>query len=244
MSSFDFSKAFIWRPFRAISRELVFADALGHWLGRWGRTVRSGVWLALLAASGLRWPCGAAAHDVLTNFVNHTVRLTLDAQHLDLTIDLAFFEEWSARERKVMDADANGKVTRSELECYLKKLAPELSQLVKLRVAGRDLALVPLYEPEIDLLGNDRAGPAHHRLRLFFFVSTPAGLGPGDDLVVVDRLWPEASALVVLQAEGRDDCALEALNRGDPGSVTLHRGEARVCKFRCLEAPHAKPKAR
>ena len=101
------------------------------------------------------------AHDVLGTFVQHGAHLTVGAQHIDITLDLTFFEEWSARERGVMDADASGNITKSERESYAKKLAPQLYKQVKLRVAGRELPLVPLYDPEVDLLANNKVGPAN-----------------------------------------------------------------------------------
>lgn len=180
--------------------------------------------------------CGAA-HDVLTNFVQHNVHLSLDAHHLDLTVDLTFFEEWSARERKAMDADANGRITRAELGAYLKNIAPQLSKQLGLRIAGRESLLVPLYDPEIDLLGNDSTGHAHHRLRLFYFTSTPSSLRSGDEIVVEDRLWPEAKALVTLQAEGRDGCVVQTETSDDPGFLSTRPSEARLCRFRCLKPP-------
>lgn len=123
----------------------------------------------------------AAAHDLFTNYVLHSVHLTVGARHLDLTLGLTFFEEWSARERQAMDADANGRIARSELESYLKQRAPQLSGQVKLRVAGRGLQLTRLYETEVDLMANDKIGPGHHRLRLFFFAPTPATLRANDE---------------------------------------------------------------
>jgi len=103
-----------------------------------------------------------------------------------------------------MDTDTNGHITRPELESYLKQLAPRLSRQVKLRVAGRELPLVPLYDPEVDLIANDQTGPGHHRLRLCFFAPTPPTLRAGDEIVVEDSLWPGAKILGTVQAEGRD----------------------------------------
>lgn len=197
-------------------------------------------WL-LFAGIAISLPHAAAAHDVFTAYIQHSVLLTVGARYSDLELDLTFFEEWSARERAAMDADANGRITRSEVESYVKKLAPELARQVKLRVAGRELALVPLYAPEVDLLGNDRVGPAHHRLRLFFFVQTPTPLHVDDEFVVEDCLWPAAKALGVLQAEGRDDCALETGKKSDPGFAPARAGEGRLFKVRCLKPPKAKP---
>jgi hypothetical protein len=182
----------------------------------------------------------AAAHDLFTAYIQHRVLLTVGAGYSDVEIDLTFFEEWSAHERAAMDADANGRITRGEVESYVKKRAPELARQVKLRVAGHELALVPLYAPEVDLLGNDQAGPAHHRLRLFFFVPTPTALHAGDEIVIEDRLWPPAKALGMLQAEGRDGCSLESGRTSDPGLAPARADEARLFKARCLKPPKVK----
>jgi hypothetical protein len=186
-------------------------------------------------------PRDSAAHEQLAAFVQHRILLTVGERYIDLSLDLTFFEEWSAQERRAMDADGDGRITRPESESYLKKLAPALAQQLKLRVAGRELDLVPLYDPELDLLGSSQIGPAHHRLRLWFFGSTPATLRAGDEIVVEDRLWPQAKALGSLQVEGRDGYALEAATPGDPGLAAARPGEARLFHARCLKAPRTKP---
>jgi hypothetical protein len=182
----------------------------------------------------------AAAHDVFAAYIQHSVLLTVGVRYSDVEVDLTFFEEWSARERAAMDADANGRVTRSEVEAYVKKLAPELARQVKLRAAGHELALAPLYAPEVDLLGNDQVGPAHHRLKLFFFAPTPTPLHAEDELVVEDRLWPAARALGTLQTEGCDGCSLATGKTSDPGFTPARADEARLFKARCLKPPKAK----
>jgi hypothetical protein len=182
----------------------------------------------------------AAAHDLFTAYVQHRVHLAVGARHLDLTLDLTFFEEWSARERLAMDADADGRITRTEVESYLKDLSAGLSQQVKLRVAGREVLLAPLYDPELDLLGNDQAIPGHHRLHLFFFAPTPATLRSGDEIVIEDRLWPEAKMLATVAAAGRDGSELEAEQPRDPGFVPLRPGEAWLFNIRCLQPPTSK----
>lgn len=199
----------------------------------------SRAFLVLLLCASFRpgVPPSAQAHSILSEFIQHGVQLTVGTQHIDVTLDLTFFEEWSVRERKVLDADGSGDVIRSEIESYLKRLAPQLARQVKLRVAGRELALVPLYEPEIDLLGDNQVGPAHHRLRLFFFAPTPE-LRAGDDLLIESRLWPEAKALATPQSEGRDGCKLTTLISVDAGLTDPRsKGEERLFTFRCLVPP-------
>jgi len=193
-----------------------------------------GLLLCALAAIGMS-PI-AAAHDVLRTCIQHEVRVAIGARHIDVTVDLTFFEEWSTRERRIMDADASGNITRAELESYVKKLAPSLAKELKLQVAGREVPLAPLYNPEVDLLANKGIGPAHHRLRLFFFAATPK-LHENDELGIEDHLWPEAKALATSEAEGRDGCIVRAerLVNAAPG---LARGDdVRLFKFRCLKPP-------
>lgn len=158
-------------------------------------------------------------------------------------VDLTFFEQWSAKERLTMDADGNGQISRSEVDAYVKTVAARISHQVKLRLAGRELALAPLYEPEIDLLGNDKVGPAHHRLRLFFFTVTPATLQPGDEFVVDDALWLKARAIGTSHAEAEEGAAFEAKPVGDFTLASKQSDEARRFTFRCLKPPPAKPNA-
>lgn len=201
---------------------------------RWKRTRR-----VLLLCAGLALcvsPC-TRAHNILSEFIQHNLNLNVSAQHMDVTVDLTFFEEWSARERKAMDADGSGDITRAEQEAYLKRIAPQLAKQIKLHVAGRELPLVPLYDPEVDLLADNQVGPAHHRLRLCFFVPAPE-LSAGDEIVIEDQLWPEAKAIATPQTEGRDGCKLAAVVSVGAG-LTNPRAqvEKRLFKFRCLQPP-------
>jgi hypothetical protein len=195
----------------------------------------------LLAGLLVASPCIARAHDMLGSCVQHAVHLAVGAQHIDVTLDLTFFEEWSASERATMDADGNSGITRSEQDAYLKRIGPGLGQQVKLFVAGRELALALLYDPELDLLGNHRVGPAHHRLRLFLFGTTPAGLRAGDEIVVEDKLWPQADMLATPRAEGRDGCRLAAERPADAALLPDKPGQPRRTTFKCLQPPSMKP---
>ena len=208
--------------------------------GRW-RSV--GVIFLMLAGFAASRPRAAVAHDLFTAYVQHGVHLTVGARNVDLTLDLTFFEEWSARERLVMDTDGNGRIARSEVEAYVKQLAPQVFRQVKLRVAGRELDLVPLYDPEIDLLANDKVGPGHHRLRLFFFAPTPPALRAGDEIVVEDSLWPLVKAIGTPQAEGHDGATVETREIGDPLLAPVRPDESRGFKFRCVKPPLANPVA-
>jgi hypothetical protein len=199
--------------------------------------------LALLAAGLLGPRQLAAAHGILAAYIQHGVHLRIDGQHMDLTLDLTFFEEPSARERAVMDADANGRITRSEVDAYLKRLAPELFKQVKLRVAGREVPLTPLYDPDIDLFTGQTTATAHHRLRLCLFAATPAGLRVNDEILVEDQLWPGVKSLGTPQAEGGDGCRLLPEISIDSNSAALPRRVSCRFGFRCVQPPTFKTTA-
>ena len=195
--------------------------------------------LLTFAVFAAAWSRGLLAHELFTASVQHNARLSVNARQIDLTLDLTFFEEWSAKERLAMDTDGNGRISRSEKDAYVRKLAPRIAQQVKLRVAGRDVAIAPLYEPEIDLLGSDQVGPAHHRLRLYFFVVTPVVMRAGDEIVVADSLWPKAKVLRTQQVENGDGSAFETKAPTESPDTLAQTDEPRSFRFRCLKPPTA-----
>jgi hypothetical protein len=205
------------------------------------RVRRSGVWLAVLMLAGtlIGVRRDAVAHDLFAACVQHSLHLTVGARYIDLTLDLTFFEQPSVRERAVMDADANGHITRPEIDSYVKRLAPQLAGQVALHLAGQEVPLVPLYDPEVDLLGDDRVDMAHHRLRLFFFALIPTALRADTEVVVEDLLWPETKALGTLDVEGRDGCTLQTEMASDLSFAPASGDEARLFKVRCLKPPTA-----
>lgn len=113
--------------------------------GRNFRTLR-----ALLVAGSIGVPDHAVGLGILASYVQPGVPCKIGAEQLDLTVDLPCFEEPSARERKGRDAHADGHITRSEGEPYLNQYAPEMVKHVKLKVAGHEVPLIPLCDPEIE----------------------------------------------------------------------------------------------
>lgn len=183
----------------------------------------------------------ARSHDTLAGFLQHQVVLSLGAEHLDVTVHLTFFEDGSEHERAHMDTDRDGLLSREETGAYLKRLEPELARAVSLRVAGNALSLVPLREPELDLLGSARTGRWHHRLSLYYFAATPADLAAGSELVVEDRLWPTLRAVAMLHVTARDGARLEAVPLPEAWLPPARRDEARLFKARVLAPPRPAP---
>ncbi len=209
-------------------------------LQRSGRGRRRANWVLFLLAwlaVGSQSPVGA--HEFFSTCIQHNLRVAVGAKHIDVTLDLTFFEEWSARERAAMDQDANGNITRAELEIYQKRWAAQIVKQLTLFVAGREVPLILLYDPEVDLLGTQSTERAHHRLRISLFVATPAGLRADDQLVIDDQLWPDAKVLPTLEAEGRDGCKLTTEISIATKPAAVPGTESRRFTFRCLKPPRS-----
>jgi hypothetical protein len=181
---------------------------------------------------GLLLGFALGAHDVLSEFVQHDVRLQLGPAHIDLTVDLTFFEEASDVERRRMDQDGDGRIRRVELEVYARDLDRRLREGVKLKLGEQAPALTPLHSPELDLLGDDRVHRSHHRLRLSYFCSTPPGLEPGAVIVVEQGLWPEWPAVITVGGAGTAGYQLRAEKLTSALTKKLGAGEVR--KFRWI----------
>lgn len=170
-------------------------------------------------------------------YVQHRVMISVGAKYVDVTVQLTFFEEGSEHEREHIDANRDGRLSRAEIDPYLKELEPKLAGLVTMRIGGRQAALTPLRASELDLLGQERVVRGHHRLTLYYFASTPEKLAANTELMVEDRLWPDARALGFIQAEGRDGCRMETVPLGDPVFAPLKNGESRCFKARIVAEP-------
>jgi hypothetical protein len=156
-------------------------------------------WLGLVLSGGVR------AHDVFTAYVHHRITLRAAADHLEVKFELTFFEESSAQERRLMDVNGDGQIERGELESYAKGLSGRWTNAPSVLLGAERLRVVPLYDPEVDLLGVEGVGWAHHRLVLRHFVPGAPALAVGDELRVEDFYWPSWPALAVVQGETAED---------------------------------------
>jgi hypothetical protein len=181
-------------------------------------------------------PVRADAHDVLADYIQRAVTLAVGSNHIDLELELTFFEHPSAAERKAMDTDGDGFISTGERESYLDRLAPIFAGQIRLCVAGKQIPLTPLYEPELSLPGQSALARSHHQLKFILFTTTPADLKAGDAIVIEDRLWPANRILGSVRAEGRDGCRLEADATWTP-VMTNHVRIAARAAVKCLRPP-------
>jgi len=208
--------------------------------------LRSVPWLAgmLFLVGGLHGERAASAHALFMTCVQHRTAVTVGPANIDITIELTFFEVRSMSERRRMDADGDGTITSAEIHAYLARIADSLDGGVRLRVAGRPVEVMPLYRPEVDLLGVDQVAPCHHVLRLFYFARTPEWLARGSEIVIDDGLWQHTARIGSLEITGQDGVRMagpaDAASRSDIDET----GKPLVMSASCLAVPAAANRAR
>lgn len=175
----------------------------------------SGVRFLMAGLVGLLTGAGgkASGHEVLATQIQHLGRIEAGATHLDLTFELVFHETASFAERRRMDRDRNGRITSEEGRRYLEELAPELERGLGLSVDGREVDLVTLHEPQVDLRGVEVVVPSPHVLTLRMFARTPPHFREGSRLQIRDGLWAAVPALHAVECRGSDGIRLEVENR-------------------------------
>ncbi len=194
--------------------------------------------LAVLAVSTcLRDAPTAGAHAILMTYIRHEAKVVVGPRNIDITVELTFYEYPSLGERRRMDRDHDEAITTAELSVYMAGLAETLRDSVTLSVDGRPLTVVPLYDPQIDLLEVPKVAPSHHILRLFCFARTPDWLRAGSRIRIEDKLWPDAPRIDVLDASGKDGVRITPDDGERPSQTSEGATGPRVISLSCQAAP-------
>lgn len=166
--------------------------------------------VTLLSGVGPR----ALGHENLGCQIQHLARMEAGATNLDLTLELVFHETASLAERRRMDRNRDGRITREELRQYARELAPDLERGLGLSVDGRQADLVMLHDPRIDLRDVEVVVPSPHVLTVRMFARTPPHFREGSRLRIRDGLWPAIPGVHVVEGRGRDGVRIEEGGRG------------------------------
>jgi len=194
--------------------------------------------LLLIATGAVTWAASDAhAHAILMTFIRHEAKVVVGPRNIDITVELTFYEYPSLGERRRMDRDHDEAITTAELSVYMAGLAETLRDSVTLSVDDRPLTVVPLYDPQIDLLEVPKVAPSHHILRLFCFARTPDWLRAGSRIRIEDKLWPDAPRIDVLDAGGKDGVRVTPDDGERPSQTSEGVTGPRVISLSCQAAP-------
>lgn len=172
----------------------------------------------------------ALGHEALGQFVRHSALISPGNGNIDIRLDLTFHASRAADERRAMDRDHDGTISSEEASDYRKVLREGLEGRLQIKVDDTPLRTLLLHDPELDLLGDNRAGSHALALRLFFFCRAPESWNGEGLITVEDRLWLEAPALCFAEAEGGKGVQAVALRFANP----LHKpGVSRVFRVHC-----------
>jgi hypothetical protein len=160
--------------------------------------------VALATGTTLSTASDAHAHAILMTFIRHEAKVVVGPRNIDIVLELTFYEYPSLAERRRMDRNHDDSISPEEVAGYLASLADTLRDGVTVSVDDRPVQVIPLYDPQVDLLGASSVAPSHHLLRLSYFARTPDWLHASSRIRAECRLWPETPRIDVLNAAGSD----------------------------------------
>ena len=170
----------------------------------------------------LLWMCNQAqGHGVLSDLIEHHVKIVAGKAHIDVELDLTFHGDQALGERRRMDGDRDGRVSQSETAEYLAKLSG-LEKGIRLLLDDHQLEVLLLYDPELSLLDNDRVSSHPFTLRLFYFARFSRRLRSVGSIEFTDGLWSKAPTFLSLEVGGREGVHLTSRSSRSPF------GEARM----------------
>lgn len=172
------------------------------------------------------------AHDSLERYVQHAAILSVTSNHIDVTLEICFNAHDSLEERRIMDANRDAVLSDDEKKAYLTQVLAAVEKRVALRVDGKDLRLVPLYDPELDFYDSSGLEEHPHLLRIFLFAQTPAMLSNGSDIQLEDRLWEAKPAMLHARVKDSDGIELTARQSGTALRLDDKR-EKRLLQWTC-----------
>ena len=165
---------------------------------------------------------------MLEELVEHRVEIVVGTGNIDLEVELTFHGKYAQGERHRMDRDRDGTISSSELATFLAGTTLRLAEGIRLKADGRELETFQLYNPEPDLLGNDRSGSHPFKLRLFYFARAPRFSFAEGILELEDGLWAEAPALCSPGTGRRNGLRLVSIHNA---SRARDSGTLRVFRF-------------
>jgi len=204
---------------------------------RSGRSAIRFLHVTMIAGVILWYVPPVQAHAVLMTFIRHDARVSISRRNIDVTIELTFHEYPSLSVRRRMDRNHDEAITEAELKTYIDGLKGSLRDALTLDVDDRALEIIPLYDPQIDLLDARNVVPAHHVLRLSWFARTPEWLRSGSRIHLRYELWPEAPRIDVLSASADEGFRLVADDISGPVSLTEATTGPREIRLLCQTAP-------
>jgi len=197
------------------------------------RGVPASIVLGWILALGCLVPSYAFAHTSLEAYVRETIGISVGGQNIDIKIQFSFPSELSLKERRTMDRDGNGKLSKEEKALYLDGVQRQVDELLQLSINGKRAALIPLADPEIDLEDAPDVEKHLHELRLSYFARVPQDFGVGSTIALDSGLWTIAPLMVSVATEGVEGVRFHATDKKGLRPPSKTATVFRVVEARC-----------
>ncbi|GMV99480.1 MAG: hypothetical protein AMXMBFR84_06190 [Candidatus Hydrogenedentota bacterium] len=145
----------------------------------------------------------ASAHEELERYIQQRVMAEVSRENIDFTLEILFTSPASVRERKRIDANHDGALDKAERKAYLESALTKLESDVRFQIDMEAVNIVPLGEPELDLLDSKDMEAHPHVLRFRFFARTPGSFRGGSVLQLDSRLFVDEPCLVSVSVQGK-----------------------------------------
>jgi hypothetical protein len=173
----------------------------------------------------------AHAHVELEQYSQQRVNAVVGTANVDITVEFRFTGPASLFQRKQMDTNGDGALSEEERQEYLTTIANQAEEGLRLQIDEKPCALIPLYDPELDILDSTGIEAHPHVLRLHYFARTPESLHVGSTILLDSHMWTDTPWLVASSVHGSD--GIEISGAPNPG---LRRPSKEPKSIRVLEA--------
>ncbi len=179
-------------------------------------------------------PC-ALAHTSLERYVRECVSISVGVENIDVRIQFSFPADLSLAERRLMDRDGDGKVSKGEKEAYLNDVQTRAEQLLRLSVNGQAVLLIPLEDPVLDLQDEPGIEAHPHELRLAYFARMPKAFGVDGTIALDSGLWTETPLMVSVSMEGAAGIHFHAVDTQGLREPSKDGALFRITEARCAQ---------
>ena len=177
----------------------------------------------------------ALAHTSLEHYVRESLFISVGTENVDVKIQFSFPASLSLVERKFMDQDGNGTLSKEEQGNYLKNIQARAEKQLRFSINGQSTMLIPLEEPVLDLQDTQKIEAHPHELRLAYFARLPQTFGVGGTFTLDSGLWPDMPLLISVSFEGEEGIRFQMLGKQGLRQPSTNDTSSSVIEARCTQ---------
>ncbi len=149
------------------------------------------------------FPLLLCAHQPFQSYIQHRVYIVVSPENIDIELELTFYNLFALAERRKIDLDADERIDPTEVDIYLKNNTDTFLHHLDLCLDNKTLELIYLFDPELDLFGDNRIAPSPFHINLTLFARN-TGFTGYSSLKLQDRIFSSYPAVLSWDAIGNN----------------------------------------